>query len=318
MTPLNLKATDQGLTMEAKAVLADPFRIMVLGALTDRDGKKLDTFWQDQFSRISSHNVEEFRVVRLKDKDGNVLTPHTADPNVSDSIKWRPLPNGENFVIERDLHEWFADPSQLPDEVTLELRVKQIGETKGTWNWDIPIDLRPAKAATKSISVNQTFTTPQGYKIDFQEAHFGPSTTQLLFTASGGSELDKEKGVRYSLMDEQGTVLAKWDDLQANYGNLKLNSHVVPQLSSGSVYNAGRLQENNVWVHSFNPIDSTNNVVLKLDAVYTKEKADFQAKLPIVELNKKPVTVMILPALRRTGWRRMKTKSPTAFFSTRN
>jgi hypothetical protein len=55
--PLNLKVTDQGLTMEMKAVLADSARIMVLGSLADKEGKKLDTFWQDQFSRISSENV---------------------------------------------------------------------------------------------------------------------------------------------------------------------------------------------------------------------------------------------------------------------
>ncbi|MEJ8548815.1 DUF4179 domain-containing protein [Brevibacillus borstelensis] len=290
--PLNLKVTDQGLTMEMKAVLADPARIMVLGSLTDKDGKKLDTFWQDQFSRISSANVEQYRVIRLKDKNGNVLNPLLKDPDLPGSFRWMPLPNGENFVIGRDLAELFADQSKLPDEAILEVHVKQLGETKGTWNFDIPIDLRPAKAATKTVSVQQQFTTPQGEKIDLKEARFSPSAAQLQFATSGGE--GRNKGVRYNLIDEQGTILASWDDLYKIYADesgVKLMRNAILSLSRGGMLNAGRLTDKNVWVHSFAPIDSAKKVTMKLDAVYTAEKADFRAKLSIAELNKKPVTV---------------------------
>ncbi|MCC0565153.1 DUF4179 domain-containing protein [Brevibacillus borstelensis] len=285
--PLNLKVTDQGLTMEMKAVLADSARIMVLGSLTDKEGKKLDTFWQDQFSRISSENVEEYRVIQLKDKNGRVLNPPNS--KLPDSFRWMPLPNGENFVIGRDFAELFDDRSRLPDEAILEVRVKQLGETKGSWNFDIPIDLRPAKAATKTVSVQQKLTTPQGEWIDLKEARFSPSAAQLQFAVSEGT--GRDKGVRYSLIDEQGTVLASWDDLHVIYPGEELSSNVIPGLSRGGMYNAGRLPYKNVWVHSFAPIDHTKKVTMKLDAVYTAEKADFRAKLSIAELDKKPVTV---------------------------
>ncbi|MGG4449975.1 hypothetical protein HPY28_23955 [Brevibacillus sp. HB1.2] len=39
------------------------------------------------------------------------------------------------------------------------------------------------------------------------------------------------------------------------------------------------------------PLDPAKNLTLKLDAVYTVEKSTFQAKLPLAEMEKKPITV---------------------------
>ncbi|USG65046.1 DUF4179 domain-containing protein [Brevibacillus ruminantium] len=290
--PLHLKAVDQGLTLEAKAVLADPAQIMVLGSLTDKDGKKLNTFWEDRFSRNYDGTIEANRVIRLKDKTGNVLRPQLIVPKMPDPLYWNILPNGENFIIQSDLRNFFPDPSKLPDEMILEVQVRQLGKKEGNWNWDIPIDLRLAKAATKTVSVQQQFTTPQGEKIDFKEVRFGPSATQLMFTTNNVTA--REKGIRYHLIDEQGAVLATWDDVTILYGisaGEKLYQNVSFNLSHGSLLNTGLLPEKYNRVHSFYPIDRTKSVTLKMDAVYTAEKADFRAKLPITELKKNPITV---------------------------
>ncbi|WP_410594110.1 DUF4179 domain-containing protein, partial [Bacillus sp. SIMBA_074] len=42
-------ATDQGITLTVKEVMADPLRISMVASLTDQNGKPLDIFWQNMF-----------------------------------------------------------------------------------------------------------------------------------------------------------------------------------------------------------------------------------------------------------------------------
>ncbi|WP_289141603.1 DUF4179 domain-containing protein [uncultured Brevibacillus sp.] len=281
--PLDLKATDQGLTVEAKAVLADPLRLTILGSVTKKDGTKIDSLWKDQYSIISNENVDEFREIRLKDKNGNILTPFYKQD--VEPFAWTLLPNGENFVIQRDLNNFFDEKNPLPDELVLELRVKRMGDTKGTWNLDIPIDMRPAKAATKTVAINKQFTTPHREKIDLKETRYAPSGTQIIFSTSESSL--KETGVRYQLINEQGAAVGSWDDTKSD--SEETNVKVIPDISHGGMYNAVNWFEGKRWIHSYVPLDSAQNTTLKLDAVFTKEKAYFQTKLPLSEIEKKPL-----------------------------
>ncbi|MBG9941222.1 DUF4179 domain-containing protein [Brevibacillus formosus] len=289
--PLDLKVTDQGLTMEINAVVADPMRIIVLGSVKDSSGKKLPSFWKDQFTFISSDNLNEFREVRLKDKNGKVIT--RIDDKSQELLRWLPLPNGENFAFgyQSDMDDFFNEANPIPDELILEMRVKRLTDTKGTWNFDIPIDMRPAKAAMKTVAVNKQLETPTGTTVELKEARFAPTGTELKFTTSKPDR--KLQGIRYELVDETGTVVGKWDDMM--HDDERDDNLVI----IGESYGAGsyshidytRREPLTSWVHTYMPIDPAKNLTLKLDAVYTAEKSTFQTKLPLVELKKKPITV---------------------------
>ncbi|NTU33492.1 DUF4179 domain-containing protein [Brevibacillus sp. HB1.1] len=283
--PLDMKVTDQGLTMEINAVVADPLRIMVLGSVKDSSGKKIPSFWKDQFTFISSDNVNEFREVRLKDKNGKVIT--RLDDKTRETVPWLPLPNGENFAYGGSMDAYFDEANPIPDELILEMRVKRLTDTKGTWSLDIPIDMRPGKAAMKTVAVNKQLDTPTGTTVELKKARFTSTGTELEFSTSKPDE--KLAGIRYELLDETGTVMGKWDDLTSP-DDMDHNLVLIGQ-SSGAGLDFETKKPDTSWFHTYMPLDPAKNLTLKLDAVYTVEKSTFQAKLPLAEMEKKPITV---------------------------
>ncbi|WP_103108077.1 DUF4179 domain-containing protein [Brevibacillus reuszeri] len=273
--PLDLKATDQGLTVEVKAVLADPLRLAILGSVT-----KQDALVEDSHMMINTFNVDEFREFRLKDKNGKVLTPFYKQ---SESSAWMVLPNGKNFLIQRDLTNFFDEKNPLPDELIVELRVKHMGETKGTWNLDIPIDMRPAKAASKTVAINKQFSGPQETLVALQEVRYAPSGTQFVF-----SENKAGKGksfLHYQLIDEKGTNLGSWEEIRERFyeGDDYPDTNMIWNAEAVDWYVTKK------WIHMLTPIDSTQKATMKLDAVFTEEKSSFRTKLNFAELEKKPI-----------------------------
>ncbi|MFE1629672.1 DUF4179 domain-containing protein [Brevibacillus reuszeri] len=273
--PLDLKATDQGLTVEVKAVLADPLRLAILGSVT-----KQDALVEDSHMMINTYNVDEFREFRLKDKNGKVLTPFYKQ---SESSAWMVLPNGQNFLIQRDLTNFFDEKNPLPDELIVELRVKHMGETKGTWNLDIPIDMRPAKAASKTVAINKQFSGPQETLVALQEVRYAPSGTQFVF-----SENKAGKGksfLHYQLIDEKGTNLGSWEEIRERFyeGDDYADTNMIWNAEAVDWYVTKK------WIHMLTPIDSTQKATMKLDAVFTEEKSSFHTKLNFAELEKKPI-----------------------------
>ncbi|GIO09300.1 hypothetical protein J31TS6_53280 [Brevibacillus reuszeri] len=273
--PLDLKATDQGLTVEVKAVLADPLRLAILGSVT-----KQDALVEDSHMMINTYNVDEFREFRLKDKNGKVLTPFYKQSEVS---AWMVLPNGQNFLIQRDLTNFFDEKNPLPDELIVELRVKHMGETKGTWNLDIPIDMRPAKAASKTVAINKQFSGPQETLVALQEVRYAPSGTQFVF-----SENKAGKGksfLHYQLIDEKGTNLGSWEEIRERFyeGDDHPDTNMIWNVEAVDWYVTKK------WIHMLTPIESTQKATMKLDAVFTEEKSSFRTKLNFAELEKKPI-----------------------------
>lgn len=287
--PLDMKVTDQGLTMAISAVVADPLRIMVLGSVTDSSGKKIQSFWKDQFTIISSDNVKDFREVRLKDKNGKVIM--RLDDNQRETLPWPPVPNGENFAYGGQLSGFFDEANPMPDELILEMRVKRLTDTKGTWNFDIPIDMRPAKAAMKTVALNKELETPTGATVELKEARFAPTATQLEFSNSNPNEKVVE-GFRYELVDEKGTVVGKWDDM-IEPDERDHNLSILGMSHGASVNFTEKWQPSTSFVHTYMPLDPAKNLTMKLDAVYTAEKVSSQTKLSLAELEKNPKKVNV-------------------------
>ncbi|KMZ43087.1 MULTISPECIES: DUF4179 domain-containing protein [Bacillales] len=284
--PLDMKVTDQGLTMEISAVVADPLRILVLGSVKDSSGKKLPSFWKDQFTIITGDTVNEFREVRLKDKNGKVIKDLD---DQSELLRWLPLPNGENFAYEARMSAYFNEANPMPDELILEMRVKRLTDTKGTWNFDIPIDMRPAKAAIKTVALNKELKTPTGATVELKEARFAPTATQLEFSNSNPNEKIVE-GFRYELVDEKGTVVGKWDDM-IDSDERDHNLNIISMSHGASIDFTEKWQPSARFVHTYMPLDPAKSLTMKLDAVYTGEKVSSQTKLSLAEPEKNPKKV---------------------------
>lgn len=105
---LEKKATDQGITIEAKEVMADSMRIAVIYDMYDQNGKQIS-------------------------KDEHFLDAHLIDPKGKDWLEnGGPSTGayGKHFIAELALNDIFESSEATPDQLTLKLEQTEIAGKK--------------------------------------------------------------------------------------------------------------------------------------------------------------------------------------------
>ncbi|MFI8713177.1 DUF4179 domain-containing protein [Brevibacillus brevis] len=292
---LEQKATDQGITVEAKELLADSMRIAVIYDLYDESGKK-----------IEDHRLE----AKLIDSNGKDWLEEQGNG-------WKSY--GQFFITERYLNEIFESPEATPDQLTLYLEQTEIAGKTGKWSLEIPIDMKKAKEATKTVVFqNAAFQSPQGLGIELKNIEFSPSATRIMLDTispksayldvertsilydkknpRGGHITEKERdpafsgeNMMYEITNEKGEVVAAWDLKSLDDGiNKKQNILRTPRTEEeaeegpeGDVLN---------WWHTFSPIKGEQKLKLELQKIYEKKLASPTFDLVPTELDKKGAT----------------------------
>ncbi|SFL87186.1 protein of unknown function [Paenibacillus sp. 1_12] len=284
--PLDLKVTDQGITIEVKEVLADTMRIVIICQAKDQEGNPIDL-------------DPSYLQFIIKDGMGNP----SIDPIMGG---WRTSKRGHQLMVELALTKSNTVEKKLPDKVNVELNWKQINETSGDWMLNIPIDMAKAKAVTKTVEINKQYTTPQGLMIDLKRIELAPSlmllsletkSTPALYQQKEESLISKgltvenkpgepslpfmlaheiqEYKLAYELLDQQGNIVAAWDEISDR--NLSKQKNTINEMSGGYKW----------LLHAFAPLtEKPEQLMFKLRAIYSKELADFNVKLKLDDLNK--------------------------------
>ncbi|MGG1662726.1 DUF4179 domain-containing protein [Brevibacillus sp. NRS-1366] len=282
---VNVSTTDQGITLEVTEVVADPLRINMIASVKDNTGKPMQIFWQDMYSETDNEPIFTF-----KDKQGNVLqSAHpsgTGKGKVQNSNKdWQSSRSDSFLFLNHELRSYFEDFNKVPDELIVEFHIKKMAETKGIWKLSVPVDMKKAKAATKTHEINKSYTTPQGLKLDVKQITFAPSGVEMVVDRNS-TEDNGKKDYSYELVDDRGTVLGRWNSKEV-MGKARKTSNVNDRLKWRNTLPL----ENGVRdFHYFYPIDQNKSITFKLGSVYTEESAAFRAKLDLALLEKEPVT----------------------------
>lgn len=266
----DLKVTDQGFTFGVKEVVADPLRISIIAGVTDKNGKPSDVYW-DNFHAPT----QEYQKITIKDKAGKVLQSSSANQD-----SWKTKQEGDYIQFEHELRSYFDEGNKLPDELIVEFHMKKMGSTKGNWKLSVPVDLKKAKAATKTVAVNQTYAAPQGFTFDLREITFAPSGTEVVIDSN-------HKDYSYQLIDEKGAVLGAWDSAAA-ISDARIKKNVIDTMKWRESIPVGNGQRQ---FHYFHDLKETKGLSFKLQAVYSEEPSAFSAKLDPASVGAKPVTV---------------------------
>ncbi|WP_429844301.1 DUF4179 domain-containing protein [Brevibacillus sp. FIR094] len=292
---LEQKATDQGITVEAKELLADSMRIAVIYDLYDESGNK-----------IEDHLLE----AKLIDSNGKDWLEEVGNG-------WKSY--GQFFITERYLNEIFESPEATPDQLTLYLEQTEIAGKTGKWSLEIPIDMKKAKEATKTVVFQNTaFQSPQGLGIELKNIEFSPSATRIMLDTispksayldvertsilydrknpRGGHITEKERdpafsgeNMMYEITNEKGEVVAAWDmkslddglDKKENVLRTPRTEEEAEEGPKGDVLN---------WWHTFSPIKGEQKLKLELQKIYEKKLASPKFDLVPTELDKNGAT----------------------------
>ncbi|MGG1897172.1 DUF4179 domain-containing protein [Brevibacillus formosus] len=293
---LEQKATDQGITVELKELLADSMRIAVIYNVYDESGKKIEDHVLN--AKLIDQNGKDW----FEDDGGDNSGSH-----------------GEFFITERFLNEIFESTEATPDQLTLHLEQTEIADKTGKWSFEVPIDMKKAKEATKTVAFKDTaFQSPQGLGIELKNIEFSPSATRVMLDTTfpksaylevertsilydrknpqGAIITEKERdpafsgeNMMYEITNEKGEVVAAWDMKSLDDGlDNKENVLFTPRTEE----EAEERPEGDVlnWWHTFGPIQGEQKLKLELKKIYEKKLASPKFDLVPTELDKKAAT----------------------------
>lgn len=268
--PGQLSVTDQGMTFQVNEIVADPLRIAVLATIKNENGKQpsnpRDLLWD---------RVE----IQIKDKKGKALLSSSS----KDALEWsRSGSLDGHIILQHELRSLFSQGA-IPDTLNVEFSLEKIGDKKENWKMSVPVDMTKAKAATKTYAINQTYTTPQGLKLDLKQVTFAPSGVEMVIDRSwkGSGKMDYS----YQLVNGQGAVAAAWDST-AVFTKARKQVNVINSIKWRHSLPVGKTTRD---FHYFHSIEESKNLLFKLQSVYGQVPTSFKAKLDLASLGKKPI-----------------------------
>lgn len=290
---LEQKVTDQGITIEAKELMADSMRIAVIYNVFDQNSKQID-----------DHLVG----LQLIDPTGKDLLEDRREETGSS--------HGQFFIAELSLNDIFESAEATPDQLTLKIVPTEIEGKTGKWAaLEIPIDMKKAKEATKTVTFKDTaFQTPQGLGIELKKIEFSPSATRVMLdsTIPKSANVEVERAVlmydkehpqgyhttvkrivptlsggdiAYEITNEKGEVVAARDTFLLDKGIAKEKN--VLYMSGASGKSEGDIMK---WWHTFGPIQGEQKLKLQLQKVYEEKLASPKFDLIPEDLNKNAAT----------------------------
>ncbi|NGQ95267.1 DUF4179 domain-containing protein [Brevibacillus sp. SYP-B805] len=280
--------TDQGITLKVMEVLADTKRLIFTYSLEKTDGTPLDPtsiFQKETYGRYTDYYIKDRNNFYLTDEKGNV---------VSESITYGLLSGQKVTQSFRSVtpHDGrFADvsfylkPNVAPKQIYLNILLKKVDGVDGTWSLKVPVDLEKSIAATMTVPVNATYTTPSGLVIELEDVTYSPTVTTFRIRSEWtGKALQEMRAnhpeyfvdekrdrliyhsVHYDVVDETGKVVATTDPAayQKSGGELFHQEEIDPNdRSRGSI---------SIVSQSFAPLDRNKTYKLVLRGIARTER----------------------------------------------
>ncbi|KKX54657.1 DUF4179 domain-containing protein [Brevibacillus borstelensis] len=283
---VNASVTDQGITIEVQAIMADPTRVFVSYQIKKTDGTLIDP-------QEIRKNLE--KVIALTDEKNQRLTSGVG----GGGDRERHL-GYLSFTLE-DL-----DKRPVPDQMKLLIDVRKIGTIKGHWKLEVPFSMKEAIAATRIIPVDGRYTTPQGLQIALHTVTDAPSSTVL------GMETKWDEGAKRRLSQYAREMTGKTQDpdyapyvpyqqYRLEYRILDKNGNdVTAYRNEGKGLEQGMLTEGRgsgdryghfTWNTAYVPFGDSGPFTFVLDAVHVTEPADLTFSFQPEKLAAEPKSV---------------------------
>ncbi|WP_409177034.1 DUF4179 domain-containing protein [Brevibacillus fortis] len=282
---LDLKATDNGMTLEVKEVMADTRDVRIIFGFKDKNGKQLEKLFRN-FPLGAEDKLDETYEIKITDEDGNVL--ETIDKyhlkyNKKESIGEK----DEYLMVSRPISRYFTDVSKIPDKLNIELSIKKLDKVDGNWSVTIPVDISKAKKETKIVPINEQYTAPNGEVINLKQVTVTPGQTEFVIENTEGS--GSSPSLTYEVVDDKGAVLAAWSnlDLTSEFGE-----EPNPFFKNVSrEYFVRATDDKDIHFITFHSLPADKNLTFRVGDNYDQIPSNFKQKLSTETLKTAPVTI---------------------------
>ncbi|MGE7272746.1 DUF4179 domain-containing protein [Brevibacillus panacihumi] len=155
---IGASTTDQGITINVLAIMADPTRVFVSYQIKKEDGSLIDP--------KELRKTLDKRIILTDDKNQQLTNGYGGG--------WDEKYNIGHLYFYPDEKQ-----GSFPEQIKLLIDTQKIGEVKGHWELEVPFSLKEAIADTRVSPVESEYTTPQGLQIALRTVTEAPSSTVL-------------------------------------------------------------------------------------------------------------------------------------------
>lgn len=272
---VDLSVEDQGITLKVEDVAADSSRVTLSYQIL-KNGKPQNSFIEQD---------ESPNQVLALDQNGNEIGRL--------GYSWW---DGEEYGV----YEFSLRGREEIEQLIIRFDVSELKGKEGSWQLDVPIDLREKRQLTEAVPLHDSSFEEHGMQVSLQKLEKAPSSMELYyetsFTAERQAEIEEVmenfsrrfgKGaiaplqsifsteIAYHVLDETGKEQYSWNR-QEDGGMLQGEGQDLDTL--GAVK----------WVNSFVPRKEQSNLTFVLDGMYATEPSDFSITLKPEELARKP------------------------------
>ncbi|ATF12871.1 DUF4179 domain-containing protein [Brevibacillus porteri] len=298
---INKSATDQGITLNVKEVVADPVRMAIFAQVVDQNGKRIPF----EPGKIDVN-------LTYKTKSGEELNPDGGGYSIGEE--------GEYLVISHDIFQFLKESKTQLDEMVVGVDATMLDGKEGSWKMEFAVDLKKARAAANETTIGKDFMTPHGIKVALQNIKTVPSVSlielETTWTEERAKQVQKIKeengwvvkenapdgftdaarveryfvdiGLAYEIVDEKGKVVAGWDDAINGDEINQIRKNTVSPGYRGQLHDEGKRYTK---LNGIAPLADDQTYTFRLHSLYLFEPAKFQASIPVEKLGKEKVTV---------------------------
>ena len=280
-TPVDIAVTDAGITLHVEHLIADTSRIALSYRVTDRKGKRLNPYFQED----SEHNI----VTLLDENNEQVeLTSWSWGNSDNYGIFEFSLVNVENFT-----------------KGTIQIATTELGGKRGNWLVEIPVDLTVAYENQQIVEVGETIEV-EDIEVTLNQVSYATSSTDISYSTVYNDEAkqklqtaieEKEQQfnkeivntffpyhptIGYRIENEQGDVLGYYRIYGKEDRGHTVDLNMIGGTGSwdGQAEEMGRMS----WNDSFVPEQEEDELYFVLDTVYKTKTTDFSVTFKPDEL----------------------------------
>lgn len=282
---INASVTDQGITLEVKAILADPTRVFVSYQIKKEDGSLLDP-------KLLRKTLDKV-IALTDDKNQRLTNGHGGGWDEKNMVGYL------QFSVEEE-------QGPVPEQMKLLIDVNKMGTVEGNWKLEVPFSVKEAIAATRISQVEKEYTTPQGLQIALRTITEAPSATVLRLETKW-DEAAKKRLAQYSrdmtgkTQNHDYAPFVPYQQYQLEYRILDKDGRVVTayqqedkRLEQGML-KEGRVSRDQyghfIWNTAYVPFEGSGPFTFVLDAVHVAEPAALTIAFQSEKLSAEPKRV---------------------------
>ncbi|RAI92504.1 uncharacterized protein DUF4179 [Paenibacillus pabuli] len=245
----NIQIVDQGYTLKIRDVLVDRSQLIIIIEQSNPEGSTIPVVYLDA-GRI-----------HVTDENGNSVASMTVDTRLSSRKYQRFVFQLNDDIPDHVFVRGELSYLKIPDHYNIDTGKITASNTTVDWSFQFNIDMTKAKLMAVEAPMNNTYTTPEGLKLDMTQLVRTPNGTRLDMNVSLDDQLRAKVGedwaedmdIMYHIEIPETNEYRIFNESRPNARQAKFRFRDMSRLSEN---NDGQMKLSETWDPAYVTVDA--------------------------------------------------------------